>query len=51
MLGNLNFYLVYTSPLLPIGMPRTRFVSILIPIFVTVGQRVMAYALVELGIQ
>jgi hypothetical protein len=32
-------------------MLRTLFVSILIPIFVTVGQRVMAYVLVELGIQ
>jgi hypothetical protein len=33
------------------GMLRTLFVSILIPIFVTIGQRVMAYLLVELGIQ
>ena len=33
------------------GMLRTLFVSILIPIFVTVGQRLMAYLLVELGIK
>ena len=32
-------------------MLRTLFASILIPIFVTVGQRVMAYVLVELGIK
>jgi hypothetical protein len=33
------------------SMLRTLFVSILIPIFVTVGQRVMAYVLVEIGIK
>ena len=33
------------------GMLRTLFASILIPILVTVGQRVMAFVLVELGIK
>ena len=33
------------------SMLRTLFASILIPIFVTVGQRVMAYVLVEIGIK
>ena len=32
------------------GMLRTLFVSILLPVLVTLGQRLLAYVLVELGI-
>ena len=41
--------MLYTTPFLPIGMPRTLFVSILIPILVTLRQRVIAYAVGKQG--